>query len=745
MADLFFTAIFFAVVYLVGLPLSQLLPGRRADLLLAPVLGFAAWSSASTLLYLTGFSLHLAAVLILAIAAVACLIPIRRKDQERTGHGLAAALLATMVLITLAPGLSGGESFRVFQGNDQDQLNYLAFASAYGSLTQPAILQASPAELLANNALAGAQKMLAGRPAVSVSLAAFGSLTRLPLPEIAYAYLACMQALLGFAAAFMLRGLAASPSKAILGGAAFALGFFGQFALDLNAWSQLAGMSVATAGFGVLLRFGFRAPLPAGILLASLALLYPEGIAFYGTAALPLLLYRLRASPVQAATGLAQMLLTAGLLLIPLLFHLPAYVMRQVSLAGDDEAGWARHFFAFLFGRDGTAFDRLSDKLDTPQLVSGLSRGGVDVLAGLVGLYPLSGGAAAASASLGLFICVLVAAPFIGRRGPRALRLCLALGAGSVFCLVSLALGHPYVAGKAWLLMSPITLGVLLLPMLQPRQAALWRVAAWLYLCFHLGLGLWRPIAATAPDGIAYPPPYPSLPQAKAALDWAVLARKPDFSGCRLIALDVQSPTFDRYLQTVLREWGMAWYSARPITTDYANPKSITLGMQHPTGTPDCIAADTLPLAADGAARLIWLGKGPALDDFVSGRSDRLDVLNLPLALHGLHAGEIYENAPLRWTNGQASFRLPLPKANHGFTLDIGLWPVRKPGTWLQLRINGVDRFKGVLPAGHWQARYHVQESHAPLHIEILSTSFQPQGDPRMLGVSLQELSVTRK
>jgi hypothetical protein len=268
-------------------------------------------------------------------------------------------------------------------------------------------------------------------------------------------------------------------------------------------------------------------------------------------------------------------------------------------------------------------------------------------------------------------------------------------------------------------------------------------MAAWLYLAFQLAFGLWRPVAATAPDGIAYPPPYPSLPLAKAAVDWSIQEHKPDFARCRLIELDLQSSTLDRYLQTVLTEWGMAWYSARPITTDYTNPKSVTLGMQKPPGTPDCLAADTLPGSDKGPARLIWLGRSSALDDFTSGLNDRLDILALPLALRGLHAAETYQNAPLRWTDGRASLLLPLPPDHDSFTVDIALWPVRAPGTYLELRINGVDHFNGVLPDGPWQERYDVPAPDGTLRIEILSSTFQPEGDPRRLGVSLQHLSVT--
>ena len=717
-------------------------PGRRPDPLLAPVLGFAAWSSANTILYLSGLSLRLAAPLIIGIAALAWLPTLRRKWHVTSIHFPPAALIAAMVLVALAPGLSGGEGFRIFQGNDQDQLNYLSFSSVYLRLSHDALAHAGDAERLANNAITGAQRMLAGRPAVSLSLGAFSVLTGLPVAEIAYPYLACLQALLGFALAFLLRGLTASSLRAVLGGAAFALGFFGQFAVDLDGWSQLAGMSVATAGLGLLLRFGFRAPLLAGLLLASLVFIYPEGLPLYGAAALPLLVRRLRASPARTGAGMAAMLVTAGLVLGPFAIRVPSYLLQQSGVTRDDEAGWARHFFGFLFGRDGGAFDTLTDHVNTLQLMSALARRGVDLAAGLLGLFPLSGGVIAANASLAVFICALIAAPFARSRGPRGQRLCLALAAGSVFCVVSLALGHPYITGKAWLMLSPVMMAVLLLPLLRPRRGSAWGAAAWLYLGLQLGFGLWRPIIAMAPGGIAYPPPYPSLPQAKEAVDWAVLARKTDFSGCRLIRLELQSPTFDRYLQTVLTDWGLKWYSSRPITTDYSNPKSVSLGLQQPPGAADCVASDTLPTAVDGAVRLIWLGRNLALEAFTTGTSSLLDVLRLPLTIPGLHGGETYQNAPLRWTDGHASFLLPVPFGNHGFMLDITLWPVRQPATRLQLRINGVEHFDGILPDGIWQGSFDIEATDAPLHIEIFSSSFQPYGDPRRLGVALQTLSV---
>lgn len=745
MSDIVFTAIFFATVYLLGWPLSGLLPRAKPDGLLAPVLGFAAWNIAVTLLYLSGLSLSVSGPLILATAVLIWRLHWRRNKGHISTPGRPTAVMVMMIVAALAPGLSGGEPFRVFQGNDQDQLNYLSFASVYQKARHDALLQAGPAELLSSSAMSGAQKMLSGRPAVSLSFGAFGSLARLPLAEVSYAYLACLQALLGFAAAFLIQGLTASRLLAAFGGAAFTLGFFGQFALDLNAWSQLAGMSVATAGLGLLLRHGCRAPIPCGLLLAGLAYIYPEGVALYGTAALPLLLRRLRAAPARAAAGLGWMLATALLLFAPLLNRVPAYLMRQAVVSTGEESGWALHFFSFLFGRDGGAVDTLPDQTNTPKLMEGLLRTGVNVVTGLSGLYPLSSGAMIATAALALFLSALIALPFITGHGPRAQRLCLSLGAGSVFCLASIALGHPYIAGKAWLLLSPVLFGVVLLPLLQPAQRLPWRVPAWLYLGLQIAFGLWRPIAAMAPDGIPYPPPYPAMPQAKAAADWAVLSRQPEFAGCRLVQLELQSPTLDRYVQTVMGEWGLVWRSIHPITTDYANPKSISLGLQPERGQPDCIISDTLPQVDGGAARLILLGRSAALDDFVSGRSKRLDILQLNLALHGLHGSESWQNAPLRWTDGQASLLLPLPRPHSGFTVDIALWPVRMPETWLQLRINAIELFNGVVPAGNWHTRYDVPPSAEAVHIEILSTWFQSANDPRRLGIALQELSVTRK
>lgn len=745
MTDSVFASIFFATVYFLGWPLSGLLPGRRPDVLLAPVMGFGAWSVAITLLYMCGLSLPLSGLFVLATAASVWFIYAWRNKCHISVPGLPAAILLAMIVMALAPGFSGGESFRVFQGNDQDQLNYLSFSSVYQRLGYGALLQAGNTELLSNSAISGAQKMLEGRPAVSLSFAAFGSLARMPLAETSYAYLACLQALLGFAVAFLIRGLTTSPLLAAIGGAAFALGFFGQFALDLNAWSQLAGMSLATAGLGLLLRFGFRAPLPSGLLLASLVYIYPEGIALYGTAALPLLLRRLRATSARTAAGLAWMLTTTLLLLIPLLTHLPAYLKQQAGVSTEDESGWARHFFAFLFGRDGKAFETLSIQTDSTHLLGGLLRTGVNVMAGLTGLYPLSGGMMMATTLLILFLSALITLPFVTSHGPRAQRLCLTLGAGTIYCLGGLALGHPYIAGKAWLLLSPVLFSIVLLPLLQPTAAVACRAPACLYLGLQIGFGLWRPIAAMAPDGIAYAPPYPALPQAKAEVDWAVLSRRLEFAGCRLVQLEIDSPTLDRYLQTVLSEWGVTWRSIHPITTDYANPKSVSLGVQPGSGQPDCVATDVLPQTDPGAARLIWLGRHAGLNDFVSGRSNTLDMLQLPLDLHGLHDIEIWRNAPLRWTDGQASFLLAVPQPNRGFTIDIGLWPIREPDTRLQLRINGVELFSGVLPEGHWERHYDVPPTSAALHIEILSTSFQPENDPRRLGVSLQELTVTSK
>ena len=134
-----------------------------------------------------------------------------------------------------------------------------------------------------------------------------------------------------------------------------------------------------------------------------------------------------------------------------------------------------------------------------------------------------------------------------------------------------------------------------------------------LYVAAQLGFGLARPLAAAHPDGIHFAsPPYPSVQVAKykTALSWDLGSRDTELEQCRRIAVDVENPFLDRYVQLHLSELGVIWWSLRPLNSYFAI--GAELGSMRPQGVPDCLVTDrpAAPPPGAGGARVIPLARG---------------------------------------------------------------------------------------------------------------------------------------
>ncbi len=533
-----------------GLPLARLLPARafawRA--LAAPVLGLAVLGVLATAGYGAGLppAGTLAVALLGAGVGLALEVRWRRRAGPGAWRGPAQALggWAVLLALLLAPRFTGGDRFALFQGNHWDTFGYLGSALVYAREPQAALAAAGQEALLRHPLWIEARRNLAERPGVML---AYAALSRVDPPEtwrLHYAFLAFLLSLTALAAALLLRRWlpGARPWAAALAAPAFALGFWGQYALDINAWSQLAAAPGLLLLAGLLVEAaageeaapGERARLAGAIavLTAGAAFLYPEGLTYHLAVLAPLAgaalgwaawrARRLDPGPFLPLLGLAGV--AASLLAWDATF---GFMLRQAALARGEPVTWWRFFQAFLSGRDGWTPGE-------PLLASA-----VDLGAGLLGLFfatPPPGEAPALALAwrlaLGALCLALPAAAALAlwRRGapvpgagpaaapePDLRRLRLAsLALAGLLAPVALfaARGHYWEAGKAVSWASPLLLLLLAAPALAPgpgrwRQAAGAVAAA--FVAFQLGLGLLRVGAAAGPDGIHYEPPYPAV------------------------------------------------------------------------------------------------------------------------------------------------------------------------------------------------------------------------------------------
>ena len=532
----------------------------------------------------------------LALAAVGLLFEgwrLSRRVATGVGEGFAVVATTLVVLILcLAPAWIGGARFAAVQGNQWDQFSYLSVAALAKRMSYSAYNSAQLWPFLA----ASTAHYLGVRPAVELVYAAMTGLFDQTVTSASYAYRAAIQTLMLPASLFLLANVTAArlPIRLLIA-AGIALGFAMQFVFDINAWSNLAGLPVAFLAVGILVvwlgeraasrRDGARLATALAIVLSGFFYLYPDVTAllaasFGGAAVAWVMADRWRPDwprvwPVFAALGLA--------LLVCLVEPEGAFgaFIRQSSYAINNVPDWWKYFFAYL-----------------------QQPGPVEQAASALGLYfwVLPAAAPALLVALwrvavgGFIVGLLGAAVAAIATAPREIRRALLIFAGSVLALLAavaiLALtDRLWAAGKALAWASPSLLFLLLVPLTLARPGALAKVPAAIMLAAQLSFGLYRLIAAGAPSGIHYPPPYPATQSValKADYRWDLDTFRGQIEACHGVSIDVANPFLERYVALFLVDIGAKWSSARPYNPYFGT--AANLGMM-PQIDADCLVTD---------------------------------------------------------------------------------------------------------------------------------------------------------
>jgi hypothetical protein len=201
----------------------------------------------------------------------------------------------------------------------------------------------------------------------------------------------------------------------------FSLGFWGQYVLDINAWSQIAFTPLIMVIFGVIILCYSKSPrikinfnlmtktfVFLSVLFAAAFYLYPEGVVFYlplffavsGTCLTIGFVNKLNCSSVLVVGGSLVLGILTGFLFCNGTIGL---VGRQLSFAKLDNVDFWLYFQGFLSGRDA--------------INNSLFSNGVDFLAGVCGLYfitPLFSYNFVLSFFIRLLILCLIANLFFG-------------------------------------------------------------------------------------------------------------------------------------------------------------------------------------------------------------------------------------------------------------------------------------------------------------------------------------------
>jgi hypothetical protein len=742
MLDVLFVLLTLALFFLLGLPCAGLLPAAvRGRALSAPLFGFAVFAIGVTVLYRAGVSPRMVAggavvVACLPGGAAAAWWLREMKQRLRPGLGFAVLTLAA-VLLGLAPAWIGGPQFAAVQGNPAEHFAQLAAAAAFRTHSYAGLGGFGMEGLGLDDFRMGAMA-----PAASLVLAALGPVFYDALPEAAYAYLVLLQVLMLFAAAFALRAVfGVSQAVAGLLAAALAMGYFLQIVLDLNAWSQLAAMPMAflamTLAVLALGRDGFpgllvlavgRIAVLVGLAGAAVLYLDPQAIGVYAPALAAAVAAALVAAPPEparsrrqvAARALAVALgaglaVAAGLAcpdgtlavlpqqLADALFHLsPAEgVVIQGPLTGRDVP------YRELYASGAWA------TMAWPELAYAAFSLPIDVTMGLTGLFwtlpdatrSEAGGSEATRSEAGA--------------GPA--RFHAALGGGLAVPVLLLLAGRVGAAALALSLAGPLLFLLLAAPLMSGPLAArplavwLWRLAPGALVAGQLILALARPLAATQPDGIHYPPPYPAVPSAatKTGLSWDVARWKPVLRDCRRIAVDIGEPWLDRYTRLLLSDLRLPWAAATAAAAAEAGDSGAGAA---PRAAPraDCLVTTRLTHAGPWQT-VVWLDRDRRVHDFHLGvtRSLEVGLDSPPLVIQsGLAAVTPGPAGPRRWTDGAARIELPDNPQDPARALTLVL-DAPADGASLRLVVNDAPLYEGPLPAGPWSRRFELPATSA--------------------------------
>ena len=284
--------------------------------------------------------------------------------------------------LMLAPMLTGGINFALFQGNHIDAFNYLQSAITYTKSPYDQVLAATPKQLLDAGLFPFAATNLHIRPTVAILYAVLSNFATSRFLGLNYVMLVYFQFLsLGVLWLIGKELVAERPSLILLLCLLIVGGFWGQYILDINAWSEEAAIPLLLMVLLMVLRsfsqvrfspgLGFWSPSAFVIVLIGAFYLYPEATIFY----LPGIALALAAGFWKTRKTVKIGPLTPALAVtIVLLFAVKEnnvdFLRRQTDVALTD-VNWWMYFDICFLGQDGISSMPGADLIDAATVLLG--------------------------------------------------------------------------------------------------------------------------------------------------------------------------------------------------------------------------------------------------------------------------------------------------------------------------------------------------------------------------------------
>ena len=336
---------------------------------IAPAIGLAVLTLLTTYLVLSGLPLVRVAVPVtIALALLSLFVLISDRRVEGNSEELAfwswAHLLPFFVTAALLalPFAIGGFEFAILRGNGTDAFNYVTMADALMHYPIDWVMSQPKDRLIAYSpSLPLAQDLLKERWSTSALLAFASAAFRIAPIEFEYTYTLTIMLVLYGALVTCLCATKTLTKVTVWLVVAFVAGFWGQFILDIRAFSQISALPLVALLLASLLSpiinakgiFRYGAVLTA-ILFAALFLQYPEIVIAYFPGAGMVFLVRIladrgetgsRRSDFGALLGFVAMVVVLG---GPMIEFIVGFAYYQARSAVDKARNWENAYFSWM-------------------------------------------------------------------------------------------------------------------------------------------------------------------------------------------------------------------------------------------------------------------------------------------------------------------------------------------------------------------------------------------------------------
>jgi hypothetical protein len=783
-----------------GYPVARKLgPSVIWPALAAWPLGLAVFAFLMVVLYASGLRLETAFNICIGLAIPGLVLAGRDAlgSSLNRSHGAFLVALVIAMLLVLLPKWLGRPEFSVFQSNIADQFNYLSSAWMELHYDYPTILGMDIETRIATGFGFNMPAWVALRPAATLMLGGFASAVGQPVLVISYAYLAALQLCMLFASLFVLRNvIELSNAYSLFLALSVTVGFFLQYAFDINAWSALAALSLVTLYAG-LLTLGLATSGPGeanrvargllgeagffGSMLVCMAgfwYIYPEILSLVATISAPIVAYQffMSADRGYVLRRLLLLVLAAGgaIALCTLAWSMTiGFALQQMRFIADPvmpivTADWWKVTHRYLFGFDvdwNTAFDFIviwhRSALGFLYHVFSIV---TSFLAGILGVYFLQPAAdippgfrlvwklgllAALAGLLGFSLWGLLRA---SGEPPQRLQRALFVGVLGGLTLMGglLLVGQSWAAGKGLIWLSPLLMLALIGSLLSDKRIPnLIRAVALIYVGSQVGFGGYRSYAAARDIyGAHYWHPYPLDVGRKLYYRWDYAGLQAALKGCSRVSVDIDDVYHEQFVYMALADMGIRWWSRHPLFGSGRSRDDI----QKQIDNPDCAVTTQARSIQPDYAATIWLLRDDRVLRFYRGETDRLILVpNLPRELEseGFAADEAAIVGQVR-TNGHAVIRVPNNPKAPVKRLTLAVDPEQPAGIHVTVLINGRPVLDDVASRGgdrtDWSRTVELPDfgEEAWLNIAIDSDTPGVSGDARPLRARLRLLSLER-